>query len=215
MKRLLVIEDHTLVREGMVQAMLGLVEVGEVVEAEDAESAWKILAHKGKFDLVVLDLLLPRMDGLSFVDMLRVHYPALPVVVVSGLADCQVIGQALQRGIAGFVPKSSSCQTLLDAVRVVLRGGTVRRGPSSRIPMQDAEDVAKGGLTGCEQFGLTSAQARVLDLLADGKTNREIAESLGLAEGTVKVHVSAIFRALNVRNRAQALLAVARTGQRL
>jgi DNA-binding NarL/FixJ family response regulator len=211
----LVIEDHTLVREGMVQAMLGLVEVGEVVEAEDAESAWKILSKRGKFDLVLLDLMLPGMDGLSFVGMLRARYPSLPVLVVSALVDRQVIGQALRRGIAGFVPKSSSSQSLLDAVRVVLGGGTVRRGLSSPIPMQDAGDVVKGGLTKFEQFGLTSAQARVLDLLADGKTNREIAEGLGLAEGTVKLHVSAIFRALNVRNRAQALLAVARTGQRL
>jgi DNA-binding NarL/FixJ family response regulator len=112
------------------------------------------------------------------------------------------VTRALRQGAAGFVPKSSSTEVMLDALRQVLAGEVF-------LPPRLREATNREGARGrnvAQRYGLTTAQMRVLELLTQGKTNRQIAEMLGLTEGTVKIHVSHIFKAMNVTNRSQALL---------
>jgi DNA-binding NarL/FixJ family response regulator len=213
--KLLVVEDHALVREGLAQTLRRLEDGVDVMEARDAESALKMIEQAPEVDLLLLDLMLPGINGFSFLGVLRKRFPAVPVVVVSALEDDDSVQRALRHGASGFVPKTRSGDELITAVRTVLDGGiysptrdATRSGRPGALPRQGLAGVT-------ENFGLTAAQSRVLELMAQGKSNREIGELLGLAEGTVKIHVSAIFKALNVNSRAQALVVIARQGLKL
>lgn len=198
------IEDHALVREGLLLALKALGEGGAAAEtqgARDATEALALLERDDDFDLVLLDLMLPGTGGLSFLGVLRKRFPHLPVVVLSALDDVDTVAKVMRLGAAGFVSKASPTEVLLSALREVLHG-EIWLPPEYR----DLSDKRKRAKTVAERFGLTKSQARVLELLAEGKSNREIAELLGITEGTVKIHVSAIFKALGVNNRSQALL---------
>jgi DNA-binding NarL/FixJ family response regulator len=175
-----------------------------------ADEALQELERDPDRDLAVIDLMLPEMNGFSLLAILAKRFPDLPAIVVSALDDSASIQRAMKAGASGFVPKSCSSEELLDAIRIVLDGGVY-------TPKEDGAGASRrrGGAPVQERFGLTTAQTRVMELLAQGKTNREIADLLGLSEGTVKVHMSAIFRALNVTNRAQAVLVITRHGARL
>lgn len=202
--RILVIEDHALVREGLVLALRTLGDDGQpatVLGAKDADDATRILDENDEFDLIVLDLMLPGTGGMAFLGVLRKRHPHIPVVVLSALDDGDTVMKAMRQGAAGFVSKASPTDTLLGALREVL-AGEIWLPPEYR----ESSRRRRRSKTVAERFGLTKSQARVLELLAEGKTNREIGELLDITEGTVKIHVSAIFKALGVSNRSQALL---------
>lgn len=209
MTRILIVEDHTLVREAVAQTLRRLEEGVECVEARGADEALATLEAGGEWDLAVIDLMLPDMNGFSLLAVLAKRFPDVPAVVVSALDDPATVQRAMKGGASGFVPKSCSGDEMLKAVRTVLDGGVY--APPSATPEAGRR---RGGGPVQERFGLTAAQGRVMELLAQGKTNREIADLLGLSEGTIKVHMSAIFRALNVSNRSQALVIIARHGNR-
>jgi DNA-binding NarL/FixJ family response regulator len=210
MTRILIVEDHTLVREAVAQTLRRLEEGVECVEARCADEALAKLAAGGEWDLAVIDLMLPDMNGFSLLAVLAKRFPDVPAVVVSALDDGATMQRAMKGGASGFVPKSCSGEEMLKAVRIVLDGGVY-----APVTADAESGRRRGGVPVQERFGLTAAQARVMELLAQGKTNREIADLLGSSEGTIKVHMSAIFRALNVSNRAQALVVIARHGNRL
>jgi DNA-binding NarL/FixJ family response regulator len=202
MLKLLVIEDHAMVREGLLQALHGLGSDVVAVGAADADAGLAILTANDDVDMVLLDLMLPGTSGMALLGVLRKRFPAIPVVILSALDDAETVSRALRQGASGFVPKSSSTEVMLDALREVM-AGDVYLPPKLRDPAirnnGRGKDVA-------QRYGLTQGQMRVLELLVQGKTNRQIAELLSVTEGTVKIHVSAIFKAMNVANRSQALL---------
>jgi DNA-binding NarL/FixJ family response regulator len=206
--RILVIEDHALVREGLLLALKALEDTDadasplEILGARDAEEALRLIEQNSDFDLALLDLMLPGVGGLAFLGVLRKRFPHIPVVILSALDDIDTVAKAMKGGAAGFVSKASSTDVLLGALRDVL-AGEIWLPPEYRESLSSGRKRARSV---AERYGLTKSQARVLDLLAEGKTNREIAELLGVTEGTVKIHVSAIFKALGVSNRSQALL---------
>lgn len=209
MPKLLVVEDHALVREGLVRTLAQLGADASVVETKDAESALQVLESDDEFDLVLLDLMLPGINGMALLAVLRRRFPALPVVIISALDDPDTIARAMRQGASGFVTKTSSSEVLLDALRQVLDGGVYVPPKALSARGGKGGEVARSRSLE-ERFGLTAGQMRVLELLMQGKSNREIAELLGLSEGTVKVHVSRIFKALNVSSRAQAMVALSR-----
>jgi len=215
MLKLLVIEDHALVREGLVQTLLQLGEEVDVHEASDCEGGCAVLGNGEDFDLVLLDLALPGVDGLTCLGLFRQRYPALPVVIVSAYDDANTVSRALKAGAAGFVPKAYSGERLLDALRKVLDGAIYV--PEQTLPTAGGVGLAMPAVKGVDptDIGLTGRQADVLGLVVKGRSNREIAELLGLSEGTVKIHITAIFKALGVSSRTQALVVVARKGIRL
>ncbi len=202
--RILVIEDHALVREGLMLALQSLEtadDPAEVLGAKDAEEASQQLERDDNFDLLVLDLMLPGTSGMAFLGVVRKRHPHIPVAILSAMDDIDTVTKAIRSGAAGFVSKASPTAVLLAALREVL-AGEVWVPPEYR----ELTGKRKRPRTVSERYGLTKSQSRVLELLAEGKTNREIGELLDVTEGTVKIHVSAIFKALGVTNRSQALL---------
>lgn len=213
--KLLVVDDHALVREGMVLTLRMIDRRAELLEASNASDALELIEHEGDLDLVLLDLLLPDVNGLSLLHTVRERCPMLPVIVVSALEDAGTVKRAIQAGANGFVAKSSSSDVLLDAVRAVLAGGLF-------VP-EGADDYSGGGGGAnashppdeVNDLELTVGQRRVFNLLVQGLSNREIGLSLGLTEGTVKIHVSKILRSLGVSSRSQAVVVAARLGLKL
>jgi len=213
MLKLLVVEDHALVREGLVR-LLGQSEEGaSVFEAADFESALTVLDNEEEFDLVLLDLALPGIDGFAGLDILRRRYPAMPVAVVSAFDDTPTITRVLNLGASGFIPKAFSGEALLSAVREVLAGNIFRPSGQNGARLDDATPVPPTKVSvRPDEVGLTDRQAQVLCLMVRGLSNRDIADQLDLSEGTVKIHATAVFKALGVTSRTQALVAVARYG---
>ncbi|HOI51182.1 MAG TPA: response regulator transcription factor [Azonexus sp.] len=213
MLKLLVVEDHALVREGLV-GLLSQVEDGvHVFESADFESALSVLDSEGDFDLVLLDLALPGIDGFAGLDILRRRYPAMPVAVVSAFDDQPTVTRVMNLGASGFIPKALNGERLLLAVRDVLAGNIVR--PSGQMParLDDAVPLPPSSVSVKPgEIGLTERQAQVLCLMVRGLSNRDIADQLDLSEGTVKIHATAVFKALGVTSRTQALVTAARYG---
>lgn len=206
MLKLLVIEDHALVREGLLQTLGGIARNTKTLGASDSEAALEQLEAHADIDLVLLDLMLPGLNGMSLLSVLRKRHPSIPVLIVSALEDGETIRKAMRNGASGFVTKSGNSQVLMDAVRKVLAGELYL--PDKYSPEDEkTEREAK--------VRLTPTQLKVLQLLADGYSNREIAELLGVAVGTVKLHLFSIYKALGVNSRAQALIAVKKRKIRL
>ncbi len=219
MLKLLIVEDHALVREGLVQTLRRLDEEIGVFEASNCHRAVLLLEEGYDFDLVLLDLGLPGLDGLACLAMFRQRYPTMPVVIVSAYDDAHTVNRALKNGASGFVPKSYSGDRLIGALREVLEGRIFE--PDRTLPVKlgadrpPAPDLTPSKPVSAMEFGLTERKIEILALVARGKSNREIAAHLGLTPGTVKIHITAIFKALGVTSRTQALLAVAKYGIRL
>ncbi|HXE39197.1 MAG TPA: response regulator transcription factor [Azonexus sp.] len=213
MLKLLVVEDHALVREGLVRLLGQIEEKATVLESEDFESALTVLDNEGEFDLVLLDLALPGIDGFAGLDILRRRYPAMPVAVVSAFDDTPTITRVLNLGASGFIPKAFSGEALLSAVREILAGNIFRPSGQQGSRLDDATPVPPSKISvRPDEIGITDRQAQVLALMVRGLSNRDIADQLELSEGTVKIHATAVFKALGVNSRTQALVAVARYG---
>jgi DNA-binding NarL/FixJ family response regulator len=204
--KILVIDDHPLIVEALAQLLPQLGPDVEVRGAGDPNGATAVLDNEPDVALVLLDLALPGARGLDFLGDLKLDYPGVPIVVISATHDQATIVAALGAGAHGFIPKSADAAMLLDAVRHVLEGGVYL--PSGAAPMPDGNGVRIAP----EALGLTARQADVLRLLARGMPNKLICRDLTLSEGTVKVHVSAILKALRVRSRTEAIAALARRG---
>lgn len=214
MLRILIIEDHVLVREGLALVTKKLADSVSVLEAGSAETGLRMMGSSPDLDLVLLDLALPGIDGLTCLQRIRRQHPAVPVVVISAHDDVQTIERAIQEGALGFIPKAYGTEMLLAALRQVLDGRVFL--PGRLIPAKVNGVLSRlnpvSAKSDLEQFGLTERQAQVLGLMAEGRTNREIAETMCVCEGTVKLHITAVFRTLGVSNRTQALLAISRAG---
>lgn len=215
MIKLLVIEDHALVREGLVQTLKQLDAV-EISEVADFDGANTLLDQGHVFDLVLLDLGLPGVDGLTCLKSFRLRYPSMPVVILSAYDDAHTINKAMKGGAAGFVSKAYSSDRLLTVLREVLSGNVLSPDVSQKKAFVASHHLPTGeGDADPSDFGLTDRQAEVLGLMVRGKSNRDIAGLLGLSEGTVKIHLTAIFKRLGVSSRTQAMIVVARRGIRL
>ena len=191
--------DHPMVRDALARVVGQLHADAQVLEAGDFAA---VLAHLGAAipDLVLIDLNMPGMDGLQGLRRLREAFPALAIVVASGQDDPATIRAALSIGANGFIPKIDPPHLLLQALRVVRAGGVY-------IPARSHGDV-RAIMTGPSPnaSGLTPRQLDVLRLLQKGEPNKVIARQLDLTEGTVKIHIAAILRALQARNRTEAVI---------
>ena len=214
MLKILIVEDHTLVREGLAQTLRKLEESVEVFEASTCDSACALFEEGHDFDLVLLDLGLPGTDGMTCLRMMRKLYPDMPVLIVSAYDDAHTVNRALENGASGFVPKAYSCERLIEALYQVLEGQIFvpehLRPPQlgADLPPPPTQILSIYDSALAAEYGLTERKAEVLSLMVRGKSNREIAAHIGTSEGTVKVHITAIFKALGVNSRTQTLLAV-------
>jgi DNA-binding NarL/FixJ family response regulator len=212
--RVLVCDDHALLREAMRGVLKELVPDASVIEAADGRQMATLIAADPQIDLLLLDLNLPDQDGLTILRGLRERHPEITVVVLSAFHDRETVRQTLRLGALGFIPKNTERDVVLNALRLVLSGGIY-------IPVQALEGgepgaaqsgsaSAAGDLRGRlpPRLGLTDRQMEVLALVMEGKSNKAISRALGLAEHTVKNHMTAIFKALQVTSRTEAVIAV-------
>jgi DNA-binding NarL/FixJ family response regulator len=217
--KILVVDDHSLITDALRILLLDIDPDAVVHTAADAAGAEKLLDQHPDADLMLLDLTLPGASGTSLLESLVARAPDLKILVLSGVQDQRSVMRVLQLGAAGFVPKSMASETLVSAIRFVLSGGVY-------IPADLLDDVTRGaGMLGLPERGrdmlgqpttnrvqLTERQEQVLQLLARGAPIKIICRELGLSEGTVKTHVTAIYRAFGASNRTEALLAARRQG---
>lgn len=179
-----------------------------VIEAHSIEGAIEAILANTDIDLVLLDLNLPDTSGFGGLLTIRTRFPKLPVAVVSGTDDRHVVSEALSYGVVGFVPKSAPRSMLKDAIVETLEGGVFLPPGYRKIDGEENEAAAsRGDLAKCIS-SLTPQQFRVLQMLNEGKLNKQIAYELNVGETTVKAHVSAILRKLQVYSRTQAVLKV-------
>jgi DNA-binding NarL/FixJ family response regulator len=227
--KILVVDDHPMMADALRMALGTLDREADVVCVGDLASALAATEAEPDYDLALLDLGLPDCAGPEALARLREERPYLPVVVVSGTSDPATIMAALDLGAMGFIPKTSSREVLLNAVRLVASGGiyvpvealkarAAREAPAGAAgahPEAAAVAAPAAGGVNPEQLGLTPRQADVLSLVLKGLPNKLIARKLDIAEGTVKVHVSAVLQALKVSTRTQALIEATRMGLRV
>lgn len=219
--KILVVDDHPLIQEALRHALPALQSEVTLLDAPDCASAIGLSNLHPDLDLILLDLQLPDIQGLDALRQIRMSAPATPIVVLSGTEDSSVVRASLEAGAMGFIPKSSSNQVLLNALRLVMSGG-VYVPPQAIHPQGEVQTrngsagiPAPGAGCAASELGLTERQAEVLSLMVEGLPNKLICRRLNLAEGTVKIHVTAILKALNVQSRTQAVIEANRLGLRL
>jgi DNA-binding NarL/FixJ family response regulator len=214
----LIVDDHVLIREalrGVLRELKG--EATAVIEALDAGHAVRQLEQHPDVELILLDLALPDRDGFDLLLELGRRYATIPVVVLSAHHDRDRVMKALDLGALGFIPKSASREVMLSAFNLIFSGGIYV--PAEILP-HHARSVAEAAVPGrpgmqIAELGLTKRQLEVLALMAQGKSNKAICRILDLAEPTVKIHVSAILKALKATNRTEAVVAACALGLRL
>ena len=214
--KILVVDDHALIREamrGVLRELRG--EAAVILEASDSRQAKHQLEQNPDVELVLLDLGLPDQDGLEMLSELGNRYPTISVVVLSAQQDRETVMKAFDLGALGFIPKSGQRDVMLSALNLIFSGGVYippeilnRREPAAA---RAAPAPAKAGASGAD-LGLTERQMEVLALMMQGKSNKAICRVLDLAEPTVKIHVSAILKALKVANRTEAVIAATALG---
>ena len=206
--RIVIVDDHPLFRGALKQALGTSVEGAQIIEAGSLDELITLLKPDNDIDLILLDLAMPGVQGLSGLLFLRADHPEIPVVIVSASEDVNTIRRAIEFGASGYVPKSQTVDQIRAAVGQVL-AGAVWIPPDLDIGQTDktATGVAARLST------LTPQQVRVLMMLGEGLLNKQIAFRLSVSEATIKAHVSAILQKLGVDSRTQAVIAINKLGQ--
>lgn len=221
--KILIVDDHPLIREALRHVLRVLDDKFVLLEAQNYAEAVAAADSNSDLNLILLDLGLPDIDGFDALSKLREQYPGVPIVVLSASEQAETVMRAIDAGAMGFIPKTSSNRLLIDALRQVM-SGIVFLPPEILQQHQGAPEPAlrraaqarqSGEALSPRDIGLTARQADVLALLIQGKSNKLICRDLNLAEGTVKIHVTGILKALNVSNRTQAVIASGKLGLQL
>lgn len=200
--RIVVADDHALVRGGLT-LLIDIAKPG--AEIFEANSLDKVSEHlsQSSIDLMLLDLMMPGMDGIQGIKSLSKNWPSIPIIIVSVTEDAHTISQSISAGAMGYIPKTSEPNVTISAIRLVLDGGVyipphvLNQGVNQH---DDANSKTKRGGS-----ILSRRQLEVLELIQSGKSNKDIGAELGLSTGTIKMHVSGIFKKLKVSNRTEAV----------
>jgi DNA-binding NarL/FixJ family response regulator len=206
--RFIIVDDHPLFRGALGQALSASFDNAEVLEAGSLDEVTAKLEVAGEIDLVLLDLSMPGVHGVSGLLYLRAQHPEVPVVIVSASDDAATIRQCLDCGASGYIPKSQPVERIREAIRKIM-GGEVWLPPDvdlSSLPSGESVELVSRLST------LTPQQVRVLMMLGEGLLNKQIAFKLGVSEATIKAHVSAILQKLGVDSRTQAVIAINKIG---
>ncbi|GHF89198.1 response regulator transcription factor [Thalassotalea marina] len=202
-QQVIIADDHPLFRQALLDTLKVQLTQTQWVEAQTIDELEHQLVTHQEADLLLLDLNIPGAHGFNTLIHVRNHYPQIPVVVVSAYEDHDTISKAMEYGAAGFVPKSTPVNTILDAIQKVLLGDVWL--PNS---FQASNNGEQDGDIAERVASLTQQQYRILMMFAQGLLNKQIAYELNVSEATIKAHATAIFRKLNVRNRTQAVIAI-------
>ena len=213
--KVLLVDDHALFRDGMRYVLQQLADEVEILDTGSFSEGLQLVLANPDFDLALLDLNMPDSNGVSSLQLFHQRFPDIPLVVVSGSDQRDDIENVMNLGAMGFISKMSPSKTMLSALRMVLDGGVY-------VPpqlLQQAVAKLEPGLAlndkrsqRASKYGLTPRQLQVLQLIGAGKSNKDISRELNLAEGTVKIHVAAIYQTLHVNSRIEAVETARRFG---
>ncbi len=194
--KILIVDDHALFREGLRLLLDKIDDLVECEEAEDCDTALSCMRNC-EFNVVLLDLHMPGVDGLDALGVIRNADPTTPVVVLSGEESPSIVRATIDAGAMGFIHKSSHSDDLIMALKLILAGGVYLPPAVLTKP------------TSTEAVGLTDREKQVFRLLVEGKPNKLIGRNLDISENTVKAHLTAIYRALGAKNRTEAVFEAA------
>jgi len=203
MREVLIADDHPLFRDALARAVTQAVPEVSLFEADSVTALQTLIETRPHAELLLLDLHMPGANGFSALVHVRGQQPGLPVIVVSAQEDARVIQRAMAHGASGYIPKSTPAEVIVAAIRRVL-DGDVWLPPhigAQATPLESAEATAAAHIA-----ELTTQQFRVLGMIAEGLLNKQIAYELNVSEATIKAHMTAIMRKLNVSNRTQVAL---------
>lgn len=202
----LVADDHALLRTGLIEALSRLDPEATTYEASDADEVMGILSAHPDLDLILLDLVMPGANGFDLLSQVCDAASGASVVVLSASDDTAHMRKALDCGAAGFIPKSTAREVMLSALQLVLAGGIYV--PPDLVHAPETPEGDRPPPQGSEATGttLTARQQDVLRLIAQGRSNKQIARDLDLSQNTVKIHVAGVLRALGAANRTQAVM---------
>jgi DNA-binding NarL/FixJ family response regulator len=211
----LLIDDHAVFTQGLKFLLSDLDETIEFFEATSCEDALET-GQSSDIDLVLLDFHMPGLNGIEALRAIKERFPSAAIVMLSSEDNPQLIRDSIDNGASGFIPKSSTAQVLIAALRLILAGGiylptralTDVESRPEPTTTEHAEHAEHDGTIG----GLSSRQLEVLMKVVQGKANKVVANEMNISEGTVKAHLSAAFRVLGVHNRTEAVFVAARLG---
>ncbi len=205
--RILIADDHPLYRDALEHVVSDIYPGAAIVSCASQDEVLAVVEGDDSFDLILLDLKLPGATGFTCLSLIRERTPVTPVVIVSATEDARTTREAMELGATGYLAKSSTKLTMRNALQLVMSGGVFMPAAAvsgnwlrRRASPRQVQDKDPG------HASLTERQRTVLELMADGKSNKEIANDLLITEITVKAHVSAILRKLGVNNRVQAAM---------
>jgi len=209
--RILIVDDHALVRRGLYHVVKEGFPDADVVEAESSAAALEVLRATKAFDLALVDVRMPDLDGLELLRVVKGEWPDVPVIMLSTYENAPYVKRALADGAAGYLLKDATPEDLSQAINVAMSGsGNVLSPRVIQNLFEDQESSSSNGRR--SEYSLTQREHDILALLAEGRSNREIAGALYLSEKTVKAHLAAIFRKLGVTNRTQAAMMAVQMG---
>ncbi|HVI88707.1 MAG TPA: response regulator transcription factor [Dongiaceae bacterium] len=206
MTTVLVADDHPMFREALADALRSIIERVDVIESGSMTETIGAVADSADIDLILLDLRMPGVNGVKGVRTLRVRRPDVPVAVISALSDSFVVRECFDAGAIGYIPKSLSRAAIADAISTILDGGSYapHEGIAEAKPDIEAEELDDA--VRCRFELLTNQQRKVLELMAAGLLNKQIAHEIDVQITTVKAHVSSLLQKLGVSSRTQAVI---------
>jgi DNA-binding NarL/FixJ family response regulator len=211
--RILIVDDHALVRRGMNYVVKEGFPDADVVEAESSAAALEVLHAGPAADLALVDVRMPDLDGLELLRAIKAEWAEMPVIMISTYENAPYVKRALADGAAGYLLKDATPEDLSQAINVALSGsGNVLSPRVIQNLFEDQESAIGSNGHRRNEYSLTQREHDILALLAEGRSNREIAQRLYLSEKTVKAHLAAIFRKLGVTNRTQAAMMAVQMG---
>jgi len=205
--KILIADDHALFRDGLALRLEEIAPDAVILQASSYSQVFKILNTEAQPDVLILDVEMPDMPWLE--SLKQIHYlaPKMKIIVVSASEDSRTIRTILATGVKGYIPKRSEAKVFNNALKLIIEGG-------SYVPPNLLENAPINALSG-RNIGiktLTTRQSQVLDLIAQGKSNKQIAYDMGVSESTVKLHINALLRSLHVSNRTQAVITAQKIG---
>jgi DNA-binding NarL/FixJ family response regulator len=211
--KILIVDDHALVRRGMNYVVKEGFPDAEVVEAESAAAALESLKKGAVPDMALVDVRMPDLDGLELLRAIKAEWPDMPVIMLSTYENAPYVKRALADGAAGYLLKDATPEDLSQAINVAMSGsGNVLSPRVIQNLFEDQQSDGSGPNGRRNEYSLTEREHDILALLAEGRSNRDIAQRLFLSEKTVKAHLAAIFRKLGVTNRTQAAMVAVQMG---
>ena len=197
--KILLVDDHALFRDGLSYVLDELEDDVSIIQASNHEAAFKALSESSDIDLILLDLNLVGETGFSILEICSDQYPIIPLVVISASKEHRDIMRAIDMGAMGYIPKDSTSKVMISALRMVLSGAVYVPKTMAKINMPHSGDSI--------ETLFTPRQLEVLSKLVEGQSNKVIAARMDIAEATIKMHITAILKKLQVTNRTQAVLA--------